>query len=95
MKNTFKKGIAGTLVAFSFIPMLVLAEDTVTTTGTTTTPAKIEKGFCSRLTTLSTKIVTQITNTEDKQARVHDDKENKFIRPIVKATDFQIEYRAA
>ena len=73
MKNKMKKGLAGIIVMFSFVPMLVLAENT-------TTPLKTEKGFCARITTLSTKIVTQITNSEDKQERVHNEKEDKFIR---------------
>lgn len=74
MNFNFKKGIAGTLVAFSFLPVFAFAE------GTTTHETKTEKGFCTRISTVSTKIADQITTTEARQLKNQQDRANKITK---------------
>lgn len=75
MNFNLKKGIAGTLVVFSLLPVFAFAEGTGSTSTT-----KSEKGFCTKIATVSTKLVDQITATEAKQSKNQEDRANKITK---------------
>ncbi len=75
MNFNFKKGLAGVLVAFSFLPVFAFAEGP---TATTPQGIKTEGGFCARISKVSTKVADDITRAESKQAKNKDDRATKL-----------------
>lgn len=73
MNFNFKKGIAGTLVAFSFLPVFAFAEGTTSST-------KSANGFCARISTVSTKVADQITEAEAKQSKKQEDRSTNIAK---------------
>ena len=73
MKFNLNKGIAGFLAVSSLLPFLAFAEDVAPVSTTTPTPKiekvdKVKTNFCTKLTTLNTKLADQITKAEEKQS---------------------------